>query len=224
MEDPGAPDPWGHFFFMSLRLPEPVPAVRSALRLLPHEPGVYNFRDAAGRVLYVGRSRDIASRTRSYWIDLKDRPHLARMLGRVAWLEPVLCASEHEAAFLESDLLERHPTRYNRTLGIGRRSSSCSSRRPRSRSRCAASAESPSRKSLPRGRRSTAITPPSTTRSASCWRCGVAEPATRPGAHRPVRRRTTGGRRRMDRDGAWQCPPDGVVRRSRGAGPLAWRA
>jgi len=40
------------------------------------------------------------------------------MVQRVAWLEPVLCASEHEAAFLESDLLERHPTRYNRTLGM----------------------------------------------------------------------------------------------------------
>lgn len=100
------------------RLPEPAPAVRSALRLLPHEPGVYLFREQAGRVLYVGRSRDLASRARSYWVDLKDRPHLTRMLGRVAWLEPVLCASEHEAAFLESDLLERHATRYNRTLGV----------------------------------------------------------------------------------------------------------
>jgi excinuclease ABC subunit C len=40
------------------------------------------------------------------------------MVRRVAWLEPVLCASEHEAAFLESDFLERHPTRYNRTLGM----------------------------------------------------------------------------------------------------------
>jgi excinuclease ABC subunit C len=40
------------------------------------------------------------------------------MVARVNWVEPVVCASEHEAAFLESDLLERHPTRYNRTLGM----------------------------------------------------------------------------------------------------------
>ena len=40
------------------------------------------------------------------------------MVARVGWVDPVLCASEHEAAFLESDLLERHPTRYNRTLGM----------------------------------------------------------------------------------------------------------
>lgn len=108
----------GSFLLVRSSLPEPAVAVRAALRLLPHEPGVYILRDAGGRVLYVGRSRDLASRARSYWIDLKDRPHLRRMLPRVAWLEPVLCASEHEAAFLESDLLARHPTRYNRTLGM----------------------------------------------------------------------------------------------------------
>ena len=101
-----------------MRLPEPRPAVKRALKLLPHEPGVYILRDERGRVIYTGRSGDLATRARSYWIDLKDRPHLVRMLDRVAWLEPVVCASEHEAAFLESDLLERHPTRWNRTLGF----------------------------------------------------------------------------------------------------------
>jgi excinuclease ABC subunit C len=101
-----------------MRLPEPRPAVRQALALLPHRPGVYILRDERGRVIYVGRSRDLATRARSYWTDLRDRPHLIRMLPRVEWLEPVLCASEHEAAFLESDLLERHRTRYNRTLGM----------------------------------------------------------------------------------------------------------
>jgi excinuclease ABC subunit C len=95
-----------------------VPAVSRALALLPHEPGVYIFRDHGGRIIYVGRSRDLSSRVRSYWSDLGDRPHLVRMVERVEWLEPVLCTSEHEAAFLESDLLGRHPTRYNRTLGM----------------------------------------------------------------------------------------------------------
>ena len=104
----------GHYY----ALPDPTPTVKRTLKLLPHRPGAYLMRDAAGRVIYIGRSRDLAARVRSYWVDLKDRPHLARMLGRVNWVEPVVCESEHEAAFLESDLLERHPTRYNRTLGM----------------------------------------------------------------------------------------------------------
>lgn len=101
-----------------MRLPEPRPAVKRALGVLPHRPGVYLLRDERGRVIYIGRSGDLAVRTRSYWKDLRDRPHLARMLPRVEWLEPVVCTSEHEAAFLESDLLERHRARWNRTLGM----------------------------------------------------------------------------------------------------------
>src|SRR5438270_4766509 len=101
-----------------MRLPEPRPAVRRALAVLPHRPGVYLMRDEGGRVLYIGRSGDLATRTRSYWRDLRDRRHLVRMLPRVEWLEPVVCASEHEAAFLENDLLDRHRSRYNRTLGM----------------------------------------------------------------------------------------------------------
>ena len=97
---------------------QPGRAVTSALRILPHAPGVYLFRDERGRVLYIGRSRNLATRVRSYWQGLRDRPHLGRMVGRVEWVEPVICESEHEAAFLESDLLERHPTRFNRTLGM----------------------------------------------------------------------------------------------------------
>ena len=103
---------------MPNRLPRPEPAVARALALLPHRPGVYILRDVTGRVIYIGRSRDLASRVRSYWVDLGDRRHLVRMLRRVAWLEPVLCASEHEAAILESDLIGRHRTRFNRTLGM----------------------------------------------------------------------------------------------------------
>lgn len=95
-----------------------APAVRRALAVLPHSPGVYLLRDQTGRVIYVGRSRDLAARVRSYWGHLGDRPHLVRMVRRVAWIEPVLCESEHEAAFLEEDLLARHPTRFNRTLGM----------------------------------------------------------------------------------------------------------
>src|SRR6201987_563300 len=101
-----------------MRLPEPRPAVKRALAVLPPRPGVYLMREEGGRVIYIGRSGDLAARTRSYWRDLRDRPHVVRMLPRVEWLEPVVCASAHQAAFLETDLLARPRSRYNRTLGM----------------------------------------------------------------------------------------------------------
>jgi excinuclease ABC subunit C len=87
------------------------------VRFLPPAPGVYRFRDGTGRVLYVGRATELRSRVASYWRDLGDRPHLARMVARVARLEAVVCDSVHEAAWLERNLLEESMPRWNRTPG-----------------------------------------------------------------------------------------------------------
>ena len=87
------------------------------VRHLPTAPGVYRFRDAGGRVLYVGRATSLRSRVASYWQDLRDRPHLSRMVTRVRRLEAVVCDSVHEAAWLERNVLEAAMPRWNRTPG-----------------------------------------------------------------------------------------------------------
>jgi len=91
--------------------------VRAAVSRLPAGPGVYRFRDGAGRVLYIGRASSLRSRVGSYWRDLGDRPHLTRMVAQIGQVEAVSCASEHEAAWLERNLLARGLPRWNRTPG-----------------------------------------------------------------------------------------------------------
>jgi excinuclease ABC subunit C len=90
---------------------------REACAVLPRQPGVYRFRDVEGRVLYVGRATDLRSRTRSYWGDLAGRRHLRRMVLQISRIEAVACASVHEAAWLERNLLERSRPRWNRAVG-----------------------------------------------------------------------------------------------------------
>jgi len=84
---------------------------------LPSAPGVYRFRDAGGRVLYVGRAVQLRRRVASYWLDLRGRHHLRAMVARIARVEAVVCDSEHEAAWLERNLLEHSMPRWNRTPG-----------------------------------------------------------------------------------------------------------
>ncbi|HEY7595244.1 MAG TPA: hypothetical protein VH969_18990 [Actinophytocola sp.] len=84
---------------------------------LPHSPGVYRFREARGRVLYLGRATDLRRRVCSYWGQLGDRAHLAAMVRRIARVEAVVCESGHESAWLERNLLERSLPRWNRTPG-----------------------------------------------------------------------------------------------------------
>ncbi len=89
----------------------------AAVAMLPGSPGVYRFRDAGGRVLYVGRASALRSRVASYWSDLRDRDHLAPMVARIARVEAVVCDSVHEAAWLERNLLEASLPPWNRTPG-----------------------------------------------------------------------------------------------------------
>jgi excinuclease ABC subunit C len=84
---------------------------------LPVAPGVYRFRDEGGRALYIGRAVDLRRRVRSYWGDLRDRRHLRRMVARIATVEAVVCDSEHEAAWLERNLLEHRKPYWNRVRG-----------------------------------------------------------------------------------------------------------
>lgn len=68
-------------------------------------------------MLYVGRAGDLRRRVGSYWGELRERAHLAPMVARIARVEALSCDSEHEAAWLERNLLERARPPWNRTSG-----------------------------------------------------------------------------------------------------------
>ena len=84
------------------------------LEQLPTRPGVYLFKDADGRILYVGKARVLRDRVRSYF--QASRPlefHKARMVGEIADLDLVVTDSEMEALALENNLIKRHKPPYN---------------------------------------------------------------------------------------------------------------
>ena len=69
------------------RIVDSAPLIPGAA-CLPLAPGVYRFRDQAGRVLYVGRAVSLRLGA-SYWGDLGDRGHLAPMVAQIARVEAV---------------------------------------------------------------------------------------------------------------------------------------
>ena len=81
---------------------------------LPDAPGVYLFRDAAGRVLYVGTSGSIATRVRSYFTASETRKHISEMLHAAVRVEPLVCAHGLEAEVRELRLIAAHKPPYNR--------------------------------------------------------------------------------------------------------------
>jgi len=81
---------------------------------LPVEPGVYLFRDADGRVLYVGKAQNLRARVRSYWNRGGDgRMQVPFLLERIADVEVIATANVKEALLLENQLIKRHKPRFN---------------------------------------------------------------------------------------------------------------
>ncbi|MGB0101034.1 MAG: DEDD exonuclease domain-containing protein [Nocardioides sp.] len=81
---------------------------------LPHAPGVYLFRDDRSRVLYVGTSRDLRTRVRSYFTASETRSRMGEMVGIASRVEAIECATALEAEVRELRLIAEHKPRYNR--------------------------------------------------------------------------------------------------------------
>jgi DNA polymerase-3 subunit epsilon len=81
---------------------------------LPHATGVYLFRSRDGRVLYVGKSKDLRSRVKSYFYG-DERKKVDALLSEVHHVEGITCPSgELEALVVEARLIRRHEPKYNR--------------------------------------------------------------------------------------------------------------
>jgi DNA polymerase III subunit epsilon len=80
---------------------------------LPRSPGVYLFRDATGRALYVGKASDLRSRVRSYFSS-DTRRKVGGLLRETASIDHIVTASPLEAAVTEIRLIHELLPRYNR--------------------------------------------------------------------------------------------------------------
>lgn len=81
---------------------------------LPHAPGVYVFRDERGVPLYVGTSRDIRTRVRSYFVSGETRTRIREMLGVAERVEAIVCSHALEAQVRELRMIAEYKPRYNR--------------------------------------------------------------------------------------------------------------
>lgn len=81
---------------------------------VPDQPGSYQFKDEAGRIIYVGKAKSLRSRLNSYFQDARNlHPRTVQMLSTAASVEWVEVATEVDALMLEYNLIQRHQPRFN---------------------------------------------------------------------------------------------------------------
>jgi excinuclease ABC subunit C len=91
-----------------------TPDLERRLQEIPPEPGVYFMRDATDRILYIGKSKKLRSRVRSYFRDgERHTPRIAMMVRQVAEIEFIVTDSEAEALALEANLIKQHQPHFN---------------------------------------------------------------------------------------------------------------
>jgi len=95
--------------------------IREKIGQFPKGPGVYLMKDAKGRVLYVGKAKDIRSRVSSYFQDSADLlrtrgPEIDRMISKVADIDFIECDTEVDALLQENRLIKDIQPQYNERL------------------------------------------------------------------------------------------------------------
>lgn len=87
----------------------------------PHSPGVYLMKDARGKIIYVGKAKDLKKRLSSYFIS-KQQPDTktAALIEMITSFDLVITASDHEAFILEANLIKEHNPKYNVILKDGK--------------------------------------------------------------------------------------------------------
>ncbi|MBE0679554.1 MAG: excinuclease ABC subunit C [Bacteroidales bacterium] len=86
--------------------------IKSTVSGLPDKPGIYQFIDASGAILYVGKARSLRKRVGSYF-SKNQSGKTQVMLSRAADLRHIVVDNESDALLLENSLIKKHQPRYN---------------------------------------------------------------------------------------------------------------
>ncbi|MBS9775432.1 GIY-YIG nuclease family protein [Candidatus Gracilibacteria bacterium] len=88
--------------------------IQNILRTLPSSPGIYQFFDNKGEIIYVGKSVNLKSRVNSYF-NGKSKLNFAKqkMVGKIADIQYIVVNNETESLILESNLIKKHKPKYN---------------------------------------------------------------------------------------------------------------
>ena len=92
---------------------EGLASIAEQVSRVPTEPGCYLWKDAAGKVIYVGKAKNLRARMRQYVTLQDDRDKIPLMMQVVRSFDYVVVGSEHEALVLERNLIEQYHPYFN---------------------------------------------------------------------------------------------------------------
>ena len=83
------------------------------LKTLPSSPGVYQYFDSKGTIIYVGKAKNLKKRINSYFTKNHDNHKTRILVKNIVTIEHIVVESEMDALLLENNLIKKHKPRYN---------------------------------------------------------------------------------------------------------------
>ncbi len=93
---------------------EYIDHLKSLVEILPDDPGVYQFFDNKGEIIYIGKARNLKKRVSSYFSNARLQNNKLRILvHKIADFKHIIVESESDALLLENNLIKKYQPRYN---------------------------------------------------------------------------------------------------------------
>ncbi|MBQ0769586.1 MAG: excinuclease ABC subunit UvrC, partial [Bizionia sp.] len=83
------------------------------LKTLPNSPGVYQYFDADGTIIYVGKAKNLKKRVTSYFTKTHDNGKTRVLVKKIDSIKHIVVETETDALLLENNLIKKHKPRYN---------------------------------------------------------------------------------------------------------------
>ncbi|WP_333694017.1 excinuclease ABC subunit UvrC [Flavobacterium sp.] len=93
-----------------------IPSLELQLQTLPDSPGVYQYFDKEGKILYVGKAKNLKKRVSSYFTKSHDNYKTAILVKKIVEIRHIVVATEQDALLLENNLIKKLQPRYNINL------------------------------------------------------------------------------------------------------------
>ncbi|WGK65987.1 excinuclease ABC subunit UvrC [Croceiramulus getboli] len=90
-----------------------LPALDVQIQTLPAQPGVYQYYDKAGKLLYVGKAKNLKKRVSSYFTKNHDNARTHVLVKKIKEIKHIVVPSETDALLLENNLIKKYQPRYN---------------------------------------------------------------------------------------------------------------
>lgn len=87
--------------------------IKSILKTIPSDPGVYQYFDDKGEIIYVGKAKNLKRRVLSYFNKQQQSRKVSVLVSRIADIRFTVVSSEMEALLLENNFIKRYKPRYN---------------------------------------------------------------------------------------------------------------